>query len=137
MKSSEDKLKFVELRAKGMSFEKISKELDISKPTLIKWNGELYEEVQEAQYYELENLVEQYGLLRSSRFEAYCKVLNLALQELQERAEKKELDTVPTDKLLFLVEQLEKRIEKDTQKELVSVHVAENWSLNSKFLEVG
>ena len=46
--------KFVELRAKGMSFERIAEEIKVSKPTLIKWSEELFHEVQEAQFYELE-----------------------------------------------------------------------------------
>ena len=104
-----------------MSFQKIADEIGVSKPTLIKWNGEFMEQVKEAQYMEFENLVEQYGLFRKERFEVYCKALNTALKEFQERAEKGELKNVPTDKLLNLVEQLEKRLEKDTSRELLSV----------------
>ena len=129
--------KFIELRGKGMSFQKIADEIGVSKPTLIKWNGELLEQVKEAQYMELENLVEHYGLFRKERFEVYCKALNFALKEFQERAEKGELKTVPTDKLLNLVEQLEKRLEKDTSRELLSVRVKENFHFDSEYLELG
>ncbi len=38
---SHEKEKFIQLRAKGLSFDKISKELNISKPPLLKWNEEL------------------------------------------------------------------------------------------------
>ena len=48
MKSIEEKQRFVELRAKGLSFERIAEELKVSKPTLIKWSEELFHEVQEA-----------------------------------------------------------------------------------------
>ena len=133
----EKQAKFIELRGKGMSFQKIAEEIGVSKPTLIKWNGELLEQVKEAQYMEFENLVEEYGLFRKKRFEIYCKALNSALKEFQSRAEKGELKEVPTDKLLNLVEQLEKRLEKDTERELLSVTVRDNWSLNSKYLELG
>ena len=129
--------KFIELRGKGMSFQKIADEIGVSKPTLIKWNGELLEQVKEAQYMELENLVEHYGLFRKERFEVYCKALNSALKEFQERAEKGELKNVPTDKLLNLVEQLEKRLEKDTSRELLSVRVNDTWRLNEEYLELG
>ena len=129
--------KFIELRGKGMSFQKIADEIGVSKPTLIKWNGELLEQVKEAQYMELENLVEQYGLFRKKRFEVYCKALNSALKEFQERAEKGELKNVPTDKLLNLVEQLEKRVERDTSKELLSVRVKDNYHFGEEYLELG
>mgnify|MGYP001242949665 FL=1 len=129
--------KFIELRGKGMSFQKIADEIGVSKPTLIKWNGELLEQVKEAQYMEFENLVEQYGLFRKRRFEIYCKALNSALKEFEERAEKGELKEVPTDKLLNLLEQLEKRVEKDTSRELLSVHVRDTWKLNEEYLELG
>ena len=133
----EKQAKFIELRGKGMSFQKIAEEIGVSKPTLIKWNGELLEQVKEAQYMEFENLVEQYGLFRKRRFEIYCKALNSALKEFEERAEKGELKEVPTDKLLNLLEQLEKRVEKDTSRELLSVHVRDTWKLNEEYLELG
>ena len=133
----EQQARFIELRGKGMSFQKIAEEMGVSKPTLIKWNGELLEQVKEAQYMELENLVEQYGLFRKERFEVYCKALNSALKEFEDRAEKGELKNVPTDKLLNLVEQLEKRLEKDTSRELLSVRVNDTWRLNEEYLELG
>ena len=133
----EQQARFIELRGKGMSFQKIAEEIGVSKPTLIKWNGELLEQVKEAQYMEFENLVEQYGLFRKRRFEIYCKALNSALKEFQSRAEKGELKEVPTDKLLNLLEQLEKRVEKDTSRELLSVHVRDTWKLNEEYLELG
>ena len=133
----EQQARFIELRGKGMSFQKIAEEIGVSKPTLIKWNGELLEQVKEAQYMEFENLVEQYGLFRKRRFEIYCKALNSALKEFEERAEKVELKEVPTDKLLNLLEQLEKRVEKDTSRELLSVHVRDTWKLNEEYLELG
>lgn len=133
----EEQAKFIELRGRGMSFQKISEEMGVSKPTLIKWNGELLEQVKEAQYMEFENLVEQYGLFRKERFEVYCKALNSALKEFQERAEKGELKNVPTDKLLNIVEQLERRLERDTSRELLSVRVNDNFHFNSEYLELG
>ena len=137
VKNIEQQARFIELRGKGMSFQKIADEIGVSKPTLIKWNGEFMEQVKEAQYMEFEGLVEQYGLFRKERFEIYCKALNSALKEFQERAETGELKKVPTDKLFNLVEQLEKRLEKDTSRELLAVDVRDNWKLNEEYLEVG
>jgi len=137
VKGIEQQARFIELRGKGMSFQKIAEEMGISKPTLIKWNGELLEQVKEAQYMEFEGLVEQYGLFRKERFEIYCKALNSALKEFQERAETGELKKVPTDKLLNIVEQLEKRLERDTSRELLSVRVTDNWHIGEEYLELG
>ena len=137
VKGIEQQARFIELRGKGMSFQKIAEEMGVSKPTLIKWNGELLEQVKEAQYMEFEGLVEQYGLFRKERFEVYCKALNSALKEFQERAEKGELKDIPTDKLLNLVEQLEKRVERDTSKELLSVRVKDNFHFGEEYLELG
>ena len=57
---SEEKQKFVQLRAVGMSFDRIAQETGISKPTLLKFQAELKEEIQEQQYYELENIVNHF-----------------------------------------------------------------------------
>ena len=138
MKSIEEKQRFVELRAKGLSFERIAEELKVSKPTLIKWSEELFHEVQEAQFYELENLLENYKLMRKQRFELYCKLLSSALTELESRAAAGKLQKVPTEKLLNMVEQLEKRVQQETQQEMVPVIVKEGFYLGEKrFLEAG
>ncbi len=138
MKTVEDKQRFVELRGRGLSFEKIAEELSVSKPTLIKWNEELFHEVQEAQFYELENLLENYKLMRKERFEFYCKLLSAALAELESRAAAGKLQEVPTEKLLSMVEQLEKRVQQETKQELVSVNVIGDFSFGTDmFLEAG
>lgn len=139
MKTIEDKQRFVELRAKGLSFERIAEELKVSKPTLIKWSEELFHEVQEAEFYELENLLENYKLMRKQRFENYCKLLSSALAELESRAAAGKLQEVPTEKLLNMAEQLEKRIQQETKQELVSVTLGlGDFKIGTeKFLEAG
>lgn len=139
-KTLEEQEKFIELRAQGMSFEKISKELNISKPVLLKWNGEFLERIKEAQFFELENIVEKYSLMRAKRFEVHSKLLSSALKELQERAENNKLKTLSTEKLFELVEELEQRIEKDTSRQLLSIPVNSHEklmkSLNEEFIEI-
>ena len=139
-KTLEEQEKFIQLRAQGMSFDKISKELNVSKPVLLKWNGEFLERIRQAQYYELENIVEKYSLMRAKRFEVHSKLLNSALAELQERAENNKLKTLSTEKLFQLVEELEQRIEKDTTRELLSVPVDYSRNLvkgfNEEFIQV-
>lgn len=139
-KTLEEQEKFIELRAQGMSFDRISKELNISKPVLLKWNGEFLERIKEAQFFELENIVEKYSLMRVKRFEVHSKVLSSALEELKERAENKKLKTLSTEKLFQLVEELEQRIEKDTSRQLLSIpvnsHAKLMKSLNEEFIEI-
>ena len=139
-KTLEEQEKFIQLRAQGMSFDKISKELNVSKPVLLKWNGEFLDRIKEAQFYELENIVEKYSLMRAKRFEVHSKLLNSALKELQERAENNKLKTLSTEKLFQLVEELEQRIEKDTSRELLSVPVDSHSRLmreiNEEFIQV-
>jgi len=139
-KTLEEKEKFIQLRAQGMSFDRISNELNVSKPVLLKWNGEFLDRIKEAQFYELENIVEKYSLMRAKRFEVHSKLLSSALQELQERAESNKLKTLSTEKLFQLVEELEQRIEKDTSRELLSVPVDSSRnlmkSLHEEFIEI-
>ncbi len=134
-KTLEDKERFIMLRARGLSFDKIAEELNVSKPVLLKWSGELAEEVKEARFYELENIVQKYSLMKRERFEAFSVVLQSALQELKKRAEESNWKELSTEKLFALAENLERRIEQDTKRELLSVYVKDTWSINQEFLE--
>ena len=57
MKNHDNKEKFIELRALGLSFDKISLEIGVSKPTLIKWNRECSKEVANLMYFNFEKLI--------------------------------------------------------------------------------
>lgn len=41
--------KFIRLRASGMTYEEITEEIDVSRPTLVKWNKEYSGEIREAE----------------------------------------------------------------------------------------
>jgi len=129
-KNIEEKEKFVQLRARGYSFDKIAKELDTSKPTLIKWQGEMNNQVKEQQYFELENLLEQYSLMRRNRFEIHSKLLNAVFQELENRAEEQELSGLSVTELYKLAEKLENRLSQDTDKPLLKVNLPDNWNFS-------
>ena len=90
------KEKFIELRAKGWSFDKIAKALKKSKPALINWNKELKEEVANRRALELEALYEEYYLLKESRIKVFGETLKKIKAELENRT----FEDVPTDKLL-------------------------------------
>lgn len=129
-KTLEQKEQFILLRAKGYSYDKITEELDISKPTLIKWQGELNEQVKKQQYFELENILNQYEILRRNRFEKYSRLLNAVFQELESKTEEQELSGLSVPELLKLADKLETRLEQDTGKPLLKVNLPEDWTFS-------
>ena len=115
VKTVEEVGKFVELRAKGYSYDKIAELTCTSKPTLLKWSTEYSRELREAEHFEMNSLLSQYGVMRQSRVEAYSSMLGRALQELKKRAEETDYIEVPTDKLLKIVLELERRVEREAE----------------------
>ena len=107
--------KFVELRARGYSYDKIAEETGISKPTLLKWSTDYSRELKEAEHFEMNSLLSQYGVLRQSRVEAFSSMLGKALQELKKRAEQNDYSEIPTDKLLKLTLEFERRVEREAE----------------------
>lgn len=85
MKDSSVKEKFIQLRAKGFSFDKIAKQINTSKPTLLKWNQELENEIKMHIGFEMENICEQYRLSKLHKIETFTILLRNALDELQKR----------------------------------------------------
>ena len=94
----ETKERFIELRAKGWSFDKIAKELGKAKQTLIDWSKELQDEIANRKALELEALYETYYLLKENRLQTFGAMLTKIKTEVESR----DLSDVPTDKLLDL-----------------------------------
>ncbi len=113
-KTTEEIEHFIELRAKGYSFDKIAEETGTSKPTLLKWNSQYTKEVEHAQYFELHSLLAQYGLLRKGRVEGVSILLQAVIEEMKKRANTETLNRLPTDKLFSLYLALEGRLEQET-----------------------
>lgn len=97
-KTIQDKEKFIELRAKGLSFDKISKELHVSKPTLIEWSKDLSEEIQNLKSIENEALQELYYVAREKRIEQLASTLDKINKEL----DKRDLKEVPEKDLMTM-----------------------------------
>ena len=93
------KEKFIELRAKGYSFDRIAKELGKAKQTLIDWSKELREEIANLKALELEALYEKYYLLKEDRLKTFGDMLTKIKAEIDSR----KLSDVPTEKLLELL----------------------------------
>lgn len=114
-KTTEEIEKFIELRAKGLSYDRIAEQTGISKPTLLKWSNQYGRELEQAHYFELHSLLAQYGLLKQQRIEGISILLQAVMEELKQRATPETLSRIPTDKLLGLYMTLEGRLKEDTE----------------------
>lgn len=106
METVKVKQRFIELRAKGYSYEKIAKEMGKAKQTLIDWGTELQEEIANLKAMELEELYTKYFLLKEQRLETFGELLN----KMKKEATARDLSDLPTEKLLELLLKYENRI---------------------------
>ena len=90
------KAQFIELRAKGLSYQKISRRLKVSKSTLANWSAGLEGEIASLRAMELEALYERYYLTKEARI----KLLGDQLKAIQAELKTRKLDRVSTEKLL-------------------------------------
>lgn len=95
---NEVKEKFIELRAAGLSYEAVSKELGVSRQTLINWSKDLALDIQNARGLRLDELSQKYIVAKEKRIEVFGKRLDAILAEL----DKRNLADLETDKLLTL-----------------------------------
>lgn len=126
MKTIEQKGKFVQLRAKGFSYDKISEELEVSKNTLLKWNGEFLQEIKEAEFHEFDNLLNEYKVHRKKRFEQNCKLLKAVYAELEKRTDNLQKLSVP--ELAKLAEALESKLETEAERSAIPVPIPSKYS---------
>lgn len=96
MKDNETRRKFIELRAKGYSFSKIAKELNIAKSTLIAWSKEHLMEIENLKAVEHESLQEQFYMTKKARIE----LLGRQVERMKKELENRDFSDVPSDKLL-------------------------------------
>lgn len=129
------KMAFVMQRAQGKSFAKIADDLGVSKQTLITWQGELFDQIREQEYFEIQNITETFAVTRRQRFAVTAKLLQAVLTELTRRADTEQLADMDTDKLVKLALTLETRLNQDTGRELVSVHVNNNFDVFGKYID--
>jgi len=131
MKSNETKKRFIELRAKGISFSKISESLKVSKKTLIDWSRELEREITNLKAIEMEELQEMYYVQKQKRIELFGSQLEQIMKELDHR----NFSDMSTEKLLELqLKYLDylKREEVD-----LSLHIEERTSLDEAIMNMG
>jgi IS30 family transposase len=98
METIDTKRRFIELRAKGYSFDKIAKQLGKAKQTLLDWSRDLDQEIAQAKALELDSLYESYSLYKEARL----KTLGEILSKLKKEVDNRDLTDLPTDRLLDL-----------------------------------
>jgi hypothetical protein len=103
------KERFIELRAKGWSFDKIAKELGKAKQTLIDWSKELEDEIANLKALELEALYEKHYLLKENRIETF----GVLLKKIKDEVLSRDFSEVPTDKLLDLLLKYENQLKEE------------------------
>jgi hypothetical protein len=96
---TELKADFVQLRAKGLPYLRIAERLGVAKSTLANWNAELEAQIASARAMELEALQEEFFLLKEGRI----RLLGEQLQRLRQELASRDLNSVPTDKLMKLL----------------------------------
>jgi hypothetical protein len=102
MKDQETVQRFIQLRASGWSFSRISEELKVSKPTLIQWSRLHQFEIQNLRSVETEALAEQCFATKRERWEQ----IGRDLRRVEEELAKRDLGDVPTARLLTLAASL-------------------------------
>ena len=98
MKDHAVKEKFIELRARGWSFDRIGTELKVSKQTLITWSRELTLEIRNRRAIEHEALLERYALTREGRIQFLGELVKKLREELASRT----FAAVSTERLVDL-----------------------------------
>ena len=99
-KTLDEKQQFIELRARGYSFQKISDELNISKPTLMEWSkdDQTSKDIHNQRTLYIDELQEQYAMTKRHRITVFGEVLSRAKAEL----DKRDLSEMSTDKLITM-----------------------------------
>lgn len=108
MYSEKTKAKFIALRSEGLSISRISNQLNISRPTLIKWNEQFHFAIKSFRAVELEAL--QHSILETHQED----LAHLAKQQkaIAKELSKRKLDDVPTEKLFRIDSLLREEIQK-------------------------
>jgi transcriptional regulator with XRE-family HTH domain len=110
-KNTDEQARFIELRAKGMSYQAIAEQINISKPTLLGWAKDFDTQIKEQRAIELQALLERYNASKMARVEGFAKLLQAIQADLDERIEESRgFGLVPAEKLLSMAVILDQRL---------------------------
>lgn len=76
MEMTKQQMEFITLRADGLSFDKIAKQLKVSKATLIQWSKLFEDNIQELQFLAMQEIKKQFSHSIKSRYEILLKQLD-------------------------------------------------------------
>ena len=110
MTDQETIARFIMMRSQGWSFNRIAVELQLSKPTLIKWSRQHQFEIANLRATETEALAERVFRQRHERWE----VLGRQLKKLEEEIEKRDLEEIPASRLHGIAAALRAEINRET-----------------------
>ena len=111
MEKFEKQRRFVEMRARGISYSKIAGKIGISKSTLIGWSKQLATEINNLRAVELEGLREEFLICKEHRI----KVLGTQLGQVMDELLKRDLSSVATHKLFEIQARLVRELEGDAE----------------------
>ena len=111
MKDTGIKEKFILLRAEGLSFDKISKKINVSKPTLIEWQKDFRHEIKEAQEIRFTQILEKYSMIKEKRIERISK----ELEQLWKAYEKIDYKDMNKRELFMMITRLDKVLKEEIE----------------------
>jgi len=133
----EDKVKkqqeFIELRAKGNSFDRIAKRISVSKGTLIDWSKQLSVDLRNRISLETDTTIEKYQLARKNQLELY----GVQLAKIREELGKRDLKEVSTPKLIEMQMKLIDAINNDDKTTITFSSKGLEWDDESYNWQVG
>jgi hypothetical protein len=112
--------RFILLRSQGWSFNRIAVELQVSKPTLIKWSRQHQFQIANLRATETEALAERIFRQRHESWEYLAR----QLKRLEEEIDKRALEEVPASRLHAIAAALRAEIRQETGR----VHFSETTS---------
>ena len=98
---------FIELRARGASYQDIADILHCGKSTLVGWNKELADEIAERKAMTKNDILYNYQVARDNRLRYFAELYRDIKNELAHRS----LHDVPSDKLYVMPEKCSKHID--------------------------
>lgn len=104
---NEKQKKFLLLRADGLSFDKIAKEIKVTKKTLIQWSRIFKDDINDLQFQAMRDLKEQYSFSKQKKYEQLLK----HLQKIDEAIEETDLKTASIKDLLLVRNDLNYKLE--------------------------
>lgn len=108
MKSQDEINQIIKLRSKNLSYDKISKKLNISKPKIIEITKKFQCEINNLKAIHFEQILEEYGLLHHQQLKLYSKIHDKVSKEILSR----DLSCLEMPELLKLLERSSNKIEK-------------------------